>query len=108
MADVRPQHVHRPAIAQSLYGPNGPQQAMGRYTERPLSTRLQWPAGQPVAPSTIAEHLDSALARVPGLSSRQKTALHAVLTERLRDLSFIKLVASQLHPMQDHSEGSLP
>jgi hypothetical protein len=61
-----------------------------------------------VQPQTIAEHLDSAIARVPGLSARQRMAIHAVLSEKLRDIHLAKLVASQLHPMQDHSEGALP
>jgi hypothetical protein len=77
-------------------------------TPRPLTTRLRWPAGEPIAPATIAEHLDQAIARVPGLSAKQRQAVHAVLVEKCRDLSFAKMVAGQLHPAVDHSEGTLP
>jgi hypothetical protein len=57
-----------------------------------------------VTPQSIAEHLDQAIARVPGLSARQRQAVHAVLVEKCRDLSFAKMVAGQLAP-QPSDEG---
>jgi hypothetical protein len=108
MSDVRPQHIHRPSHAASLYGAHGPMQDLGFFSPRPMTTKLQWPAGQPVTPETIAQHLDQAIAKVPTLSAKQRAAIHAVLSEKVRDLHFAKLVASQLHPMHDHSEGTLP
>jgi hypothetical protein len=74
---------------------------MGHYSPRPLTTKLSWPAGQPVEPATISEHLDSAISRVPGLSTKQRSAIHAVLTEKRRDLAFVRLMASQLHPTDE-------
>jgi hypothetical protein len=82
-------------------------QDLGFFSPRPMTTRLQWPAGQPVTPQSISEHLDQAIARVPGLSAKQRTAIHAVLTEKCRDLAFVRLMAGQLHPT-DHSGGTLP
>ena len=101
--------VHRHVSANSLYGPTGPQQASDghhRFEPRPLTTKIQWPAGQPVTPQTIAEHLDSAIARVPGLSAKQRAAIHAVMTEKVRDLHFARLVAGQLGP-QPSDEGRI-
>jgi hypothetical protein len=98
--------VHRHVSANSLYGPTGPQQALGHFSPRPLTTKIQWPAGQPVTPQTIAEHLDSAIARVPGLSAKQRAAIHAVMTEKVRDLHFARLVAGQLGP-QPSDEGRI-
>jgi hypothetical protein len=95
LPDTRVQHHH---VAHSLYGPAGPVQAMPGPTPRPLTTKLQWPAGQPVAPATISEHLDSAIARIPGLSARERTAVHAVLTEKLRDIHFLRLLTAELGP----------
>jgi hypothetical protein len=37
MPDFRP--VHRHAV--SLYGPQGPMNEMGQFTERPMTTRLR-------------------------------------------------------------------
>jgi hypothetical protein len=95
MADPRPVHHH---IATSLYGAHGPVNGLQGPTPRPLTTKLQWPAGQPVAPQSIAEHLDSAIARIPGLSARERQAVHAVLTEKLRDIHFLRLLTAELGP----------
>jgi hypothetical protein len=108
MPDQRVQHVTRPSHAVSLYGKTGPQQALGHYTERPLTTRLSWPSGQPIQPETISEHLQSAISRIPTLSAKQRAAVVAIMTEKCRDLHFAKLIAAQLHPMHDHSGGTLP
>jgi hypothetical protein len=65
-----------------------------------MSTTIKWPSGQPIEPQTISEHLQSAAARIPGLSSRQRQAVVAVMTEKVRDLHFARLVAGQLGPQQ--------
>jgi hypothetical protein len=104
MPDVRPSHT---TIANSLYGPRGPQQALGHYTERPLTTKLRWPAGQPVEPQTIAEHLTSAIAKVPTLSARQRAAVVAVLVEKCRDIGFLRMLSAELGPKAPASEGRI-
>ena len=103
MADPRPQHFH---VAHSVYGAHGPRNDMPGGSPRPLSTKLKWPAGEPVEPQTIAEHITSAVARIPGLSSRQRAAVVAVMTEKVRDLHFARLVAEQLGP-QPSDEGRI-
>jgi hypothetical protein len=72
-----------------------------------MTTRLKWPAGQPVAPATIAEHLDSAIARVPGLSAKQRAAIHAVLTEKCRDLHFLRMLSAELGPKSPMDDGGV-
>ena len=98
MPDTRAVHYSR--AARSLYGEHGPQQALGHFSPRPMSTTIKWPSGQPIEPQTISEHLQSAAARIPGLSSRQRQAVVAVMTEKVRDLHFARLVAGQLGPQQ--------
>ena len=68
-----------------------------------MTTRLKWPAGQPVEPQSIAEHLDSAIARVPG--SRQRAAIHAVLTEKCCDIGFLRMLTAELGPKAPSDEG---
>jgi hypothetical protein len=102
MPDTRVVHHHGPA--RSLYGDKGPVNSMPGPSPRPMTTTLRWPAGQPVQPESIAEHLDSAIARVPGLSSKQKAAIHAVLTEKMRDIHFLRLVSAELGPKPTPSD----
>ena len=92
MPDVRPQHRHQV----SIYGETGPRRDMPGGSPRFLSTKLRWPAGEPVAPEPLHEHLQQAIAKVPGLSARQRQAVVAVLIEKCRDLHFARLVAGQL------------
>ena len=95
MPDTRVIHSH---VAHRVYGPTGPRNDMPGGSPRPMTTRLKWPAGQPVEPQSIAEHLDSAIARVPGLSSRQRAAIHAVLTEKCCDIGFLRMLTAELGP----------
>src|SRR6516164_9719443 len=96
MPNTRVVHHHGPA--RSLYGEHGPVNDMGQFTPRPMSTTIKWPAGAKVTPETIPEHLDSAIARIPGLSAKQRAAIHAVLTEKMRDIHFLRLVSAELGP----------
>jgi hypothetical protein len=66
-------------------------------------------------PTEIEHHLDDALARIPDLSTRQKTALKAELGRMLRDLSFLRQLTEAARASGpwsqaavDHSEGTLP
>jgi hypothetical protein len=95
MPDTRVQHHH---VARSVYGPTGPRQDMPGGSPRPMTTRLRWPAGEPIAPQTISEHISSAVARIPSLSARQRQAVVAVMTERLRDVHFLRLLTAELGP----------
>jgi hypothetical protein len=103
MPDTRVQHHH---VAHSVYGPTGPRQDLGHFSPRPMTTRLRWPAGSPVEPQSISEHLQSAAARIPGLSAKQRQAVVAIMTEKVRDLHFARLVAGQLGPQQS-DEGRI-
>jgi hypothetical protein len=100
--DQRVQHYHHPA--RSLYGEHGPQQALGHFSPRPMTTRLRWPAGQPIEPQTIAEHLQAAIAKVPTLSARQRAAIHAVLVEKCRDIGFLRMLSAELGPKASPSD----
>jgi hypothetical protein len=102
--DQRVIHTHHAA---TLYGPKGPVNGLQGPNPRPLTTKLQWPAGQPVTPQTIAEHLDQAIARVPGLSARQRAAIHAVLVEKCRDIGFLRMLSAELGPKAPASEGRI-
>jgi hypothetical protein len=67
----------------SLYGDRGPQRAAPDYGARkPLSTPL-------------ADHIDDAIAKVPGLSTKQRAAIKAAMTTMLRDIGFNKMMADQ-------------
>jgi hypothetical protein len=61
-----------------------------------------------VAPATISEHLDSAIARIPGLSARERQAVHAVLTEKLRDIHFLRLLTAELGPKASPMDEGRP
>jgi hypothetical protein len=104
MPDVRPQHRHQV----SIYGEHGPMQSMPGPTPRPMTTRLRWPAGQPVEPQTIAEHLTSAIAKVPTLSARQRAAVVAVLVEKCRDIGFLRMLSAELGPKAPAAGEPLP
>ena len=106
MPDSRPQHYTMgpsllnqktpefPGAANALYkyGPRGPT----RDHNRPLSG----------PPESIADHIDQAIRKVPGLNPRQRLALHNTLTAMSRDISYIRMVASQAHHMGPHSEAA--
>jgi hypothetical protein len=75
---------------------------------RLLTTRLNWKApAEP--PQSLAEHIQQAVGRVPGLSPRERRAVCTVMLEKCRDIHFLKLL-THLHAggPQDHSEGTLP
>jgi hypothetical protein len=72
--------------ANSLYGPRGPQRATPDYGARkPLSS----------PPESLADHIDDAIAKVPGLSAKQRNAVRAAMTTMLRDIGFNKMMADQ-------------
>jgi hypothetical protein len=41
------------------------------------------------------DHIDDAIARVPGLTAKQRGAIKAAMTTMLRDIGFNKLMADQ-------------
>src|SRR6516162_5016659 len=101
MPDVRKAHYHyspgpswanqpTPVFegpAHSLYGPRGPQRAAPDYAARkPLSTE----------PESIEHHVQDAIARVAGLSPRQRLALRNELMQMTRDIGFIKCIHEQI------------
>jgi hypothetical protein len=94
MADPRPVHFHRPAA--SLYGPKGPEQNLGQFTPRPMTTTLRFGKAPPPEPASISEHISNAVGKIPGLSSRQKLAVHAAMVTLCRDISFVKMVHDQV------------
>jgi hypothetical protein len=49
--------------------------------------------GEP--PTSLSEHLDDAIARVPDLSAKQRAAVKAAMTTMLRDIGFNRLMAEQ-------------
>jgi hypothetical protein len=81
--------------AHSLYGPRGPQRAAPDYGARkPLSTE----------PESIEHHVQDAIARVAGLSPRQRLALRNELMRMTRDISFIRCIHEQAHGQGPHSD----
>jgi hypothetical protein len=94
LPDVRPAHMTVSLMNQptppyngpgaSLYGPRGPQRAhnTGRHHDGP--------------PASIADHIDQAVARVQGLSPKQRLAVHNEMVRLCRDFDFMKRVAAQV------------
>ena len=80
-----------------MYGPRGPQRASPDYAARkPLSTE----------PESIEHHVQDAIARVAGLSPRQRLALRNELMRMTRDIGFIKCIHEQsLGPHSDAAAG---
>ena len=75
-----------PGAANAIYGKRGPQRASPDYAARkPLSTK----------PESIEHHVQDAIARVQGLSPRQRLALRNELMRMTRDISFVRLIAEQ-------------
>ena len=108
MPDQRPQHRTIPSLlniptepylgpGRSLYGSRGPQRASPDYGARkPLSTE----------PESIEHHVQDAIARVQGLSPRQRLALSNELMRMTRDIGFIKCIHEQsLGPHSDAAAG---
>ena len=96
MPDVRPAHMRQSLLntptppfqgpAHAIYGDRGPQRAGPDYGARkPLST----------PPESLADHIDDAIAKVPGLSAKQRGAIKAAMTTMLRDIGFNRLMADQ-------------
>jgi len=46
-------------------------------------------------PESLADHVDDAIAKVPGLSAKQRGAVKAAMTTMLRDIGFNKMMADQ-------------
>jgi hypothetical protein len=69
----------------SLYGPRGPQRAAPDYGDRRK--------GDP--PQSLADHIDDAIARVPGLSAKQRNAVRGAMIAMTRDIGFSKLIHEQ-------------
>ena len=103
MPDTRVVHSH---VAHSVYGAHGPRNDMPGGSPRPMTTTMRFAKAPPEPPQSISEHISSAVARIPGLSSRQRQAVVAVMTEKVRDLHFARLVAEQLGP-QPSDEGRI-
>ena len=103
MPDTRVVHSH---VAHSVYGAHGPRNDMPGGSPRPMTTTMRFAKAPPEPPQSISEHISSAVARIPGLSSRQRAAVVAVMTEKVRDLHFARLVAEQLGP-QPSDEGRI-
>jgi hypothetical protein len=97
MPDSRPQHrtmqslLNEPVVpfrgaGHAIYGDRGPARASPDYGARkPLST----------PPESLADHIDDAIAKVPGLSVKQRGAIKAAMTVMLRDIGFNKMMADQ-------------
>jgi hypothetical protein len=81
--------------ARSLYGDRGPQRPMQDYNRK-----LSGP------PESIADHIDQTLDRVKGLGPKQRLAVHNEMVKLSRDISYIRMVASQAHHMGPHSEAA--
>jgi hypothetical protein len=90
MADPRPQHItHRgpsllkiptppyPGPGAALYGDRGPQRASNTGRRRALSS----------PPTSLEEHVQDAIARVPDLSSKQRLALRNTMMAMTATLS---------------------
>ena len=107
MPDTRRQHFTYPqtllnqpnpefrGAAHSLYGDRGPQRPMQDYNRK-----LSGP------PESIADHIDQALDRVKGLGPKARLAVHNEMVKLSRDISFVRMVASQAHHMGPHSEAA--
>jgi hypothetical protein len=46
-------------------------------------------------PESLADHIDDAIAKVPGLNAKQRAGLRAAMTTMLRDIGFNKMMAEQ-------------
>jgi hypothetical protein len=101
----------------SIYGPQGPSNALGTPGERPMTTTLKYrPRGTPPGPpQNIQEHIEQAIAKVPRIGPQQRTALIHTLMGMMRDISFIRMLADSARAAGpwsqhavDHSEGTLP
>jgi hypothetical protein len=46
-------------------------------------------------PESLSDHVDDAIAKVPGLSAKQRSAVKAAMTTMLRDIGFNKMMADQ-------------
>jgi hypothetical protein len=107
MPDVRPQHSH---VAHSLYGPHGPQQALGHFSPRPLTGQIspkRFGLGPPEPPASISEHISHAVAKIPDLSPKQRNSVHAAMLALTRDISFVKMVHDQVGWSPKQDEGRL-
>jgi hypothetical protein len=83
--------------ANALYGSRGPQRASPDYAARkPLSGH----------PESLEHCIDDALARIPDLTGRQRTALRGELLRMTRSLDFIKHVTEQAHQLGPHSDAA--
>jgi hypothetical protein len=72
--------------AHAIYGDRGPQRAGPDYGARkPLST----------PPESLADHIDDAIAKVPGLSAKQRNAVRGAMIAMTRDIGFSKLIHEQ-------------
>jgi hypothetical protein len=52
-------------------------------------------------PRSLDEHIITALQKVPGLTDRQKNAVRAAMHGMVRDISFLRMVANELHPTDE-------
>ena len=111
MPDVRPVHRHQV----SIYGERGPRNDLGQPSPRPLTTTMKFAKAPAGPPQNIQEHIEQALAKVPGLGPKQRTALIHTLMAMTRDISFIRTLADSARAAGpwsqhavDHSEGQLP
>ena len=78
-----PPHEGPGASLYGRYGPRGPTRNHNRALSGP--------------PESIADHIDQAIGRVPGLDPKAKLALHNELTRMVRDISFLRMAMEAAH-----------
>ena len=93
MPDTRVVHSH---VAHSVYGAHGPRNDMPGGSPRPMTTTMRFAKAPPEPPQSISEHISSAVEKIPGLTGRQKNAVHAAMLAMTRDISFVKMVHDQV------------
>ena len=105
MPDQRVIHSH---VAHSVYGPTGPRNDMPGGSPRPLATTLRFAKAPAEPPQSLAEHIDRAVTRLRDLSPRQRREVASVMLELTRDISFVKMVAGQVHWSQAPADEGRP
>jgi hypothetical protein len=61
-----------------------------------MSTTMRWHGEPTPPPASISEHISSAVDKIPGLTGRQRNAVHAAMVTLCRDISFVKMIAGQV------------
>jgi hypothetical protein len=103
MPDQRPIHRHQV----SIYGPTGPSNALGTPGERPMTTTMRFAKAPPGPPQNIQEHIEQALAKVPNIGPKQRTALIHVLMAMTRDIDFLRQLTAAAKASGPWSEAAV-